>query len=144
MIALALEKWNFHKRLALWIVLAIGTQPQRIVLGFMTATAFMSMWISNTASTMMMLPVAMAVVRQIALDASLNGEKNDATRQTIENGLGLVLTELFFFGMKGHCTRSCILGCTLRRHKSMFAVFVDVFFSMINISKKSTTLNTCG
>ena len=91
MIALALEKWNFHKRLALWIILAIGTQPQRIVLGVMTATAFMSMWISNTASTMMMLPVAMAVVRQIALDASLNGEKNDATRQPIENGLGLVL-----------------------------------------------------
>jgi len=91
MIALTMEKWNFHKRLALWIILAIGTQPQRIVLGFMTATAFMSMWISNTASTMMMLPVAMAVVRQIALDASLNGEKNDATRQTIENGLGLVL-----------------------------------------------------
>jgi len=57
----------------------------------MAATAFMSMWISNTASTMMMLPVAMAVVRQIALDASLNGEKNSATRQTIESGLGLVL-----------------------------------------------------
>jgi solute carrier family 13 (sodium-dependent dicarboxylate transporter), member 2/3/5 len=91
MIALAMEKWNFHKRLALWIILAIGTQPQRIVLGFMTATAFMSMWISNTASTMMMLPVAMAVVRQIALDASLNGEKNSATRETIEKGLGLVL-----------------------------------------------------
>ncbi len=91
MIALALEKWNFHKRLALWIILAIGTEPQRIVLGFMAATAFMSMWISNTASTMMMLPVAMAVVRQIALDASLNGEKNSATRQTIESGLGLVL-----------------------------------------------------
>ncbi|MEE3346696.1 MAG: SLC13 family permease [Nitrospinota bacterium] len=91
MIALALEKWNFHKRLALWIILAIGTQPQRIVLGFMTATAFMSMWISNTASTMMMLPVAMAVVRQIALDGSLKGKKNDVTRQTIENGLGLVL-----------------------------------------------------
>ena len=91
MIALAMEKWNFHKRLALWIISAMGTEPKRIVLGFMTATAFLSMWISNTASTMMMLPVAMAVVRQIALDASLNGEKNDASQQAIEKGLGLVL-----------------------------------------------------
>jgi solute carrier family 13 (sodium-dependent dicarboxylate transporter), member 2/3/5 len=91
MIALAMEKWNFHKRLALWIISLMGTEPQRIVLGFMTATAFLSMWISNTASTMMMLPVAMAVVRQIALDASLNGEKNAESRQTIESGLGLVL-----------------------------------------------------
>ncbi len=90
-IALALEKWNFHKRLALWIISAIGTAPQRLVLGFMTATAFMSMWISNTAATMMMLPVAMAVVRQVAVDASLCGEKNSASQKKIETGLGLVL-----------------------------------------------------
>jgi solute carrier family 13 (sodium-dependent dicarboxylate transporter), member 2/3/5 len=91
MIALAMEKWNFHKRLALWIINAMGTDPKRIVLGFMIATAFLSMWISNTASTMMMLPVAMAVVRQIALDASLNGERNSESQKKIENGLGLVL-----------------------------------------------------
>ena len=91
MIALAMEKWNFHKRLALWIITAMGTEPKRIVLGFMMATAFLSMWISNTASTMMMLPVAMAVVRQIALDASLNGERNFDSQKQIENGLGLIL-----------------------------------------------------
>lgn len=91
MIALAMEKWNFHKRLALWIIFAIGTRPQHLVLGFMTATAFLSMWISNTASTMMMFPVAMAVVRQIALDASLDGVKNSETQKAIEQGLGLVL-----------------------------------------------------
>lgn len=91
MIALAMEKWNFHKRLALWIINAMGTEPKRIVLGFMVATAFLSMWISNTASTMMMLPVAMAVVRQIALDASLNGERNAESQKEIEKGLGLVL-----------------------------------------------------
>jgi solute carrier family 13 (sodium-dependent dicarboxylate transporter), member 2/3/5 len=91
MIALAMEKWNFHKRLALWIINAMGTDPKRIILGFMIATAFLSMWISNTASTMMMFPVAMAVVRQIALDASLNGERNSESQEKIENGLGLVL-----------------------------------------------------
>ena len=91
MIALAMEKWNFHKRLALWIISAIGTQPQRLVLGFMIATAFLSMWISNTASTMMMFPVAMAVVRKIALDASLDGVRNAESQKQIEQGLGLVL-----------------------------------------------------
>ncbi len=91
MIALAMEKWNFHKRLALWIISAMGTEPKRIVLGFMIATAFLSMWISNTASTMMMLPVAMAVVRQIASGSSLNGERNSDSQKQIENGLGLVL-----------------------------------------------------
>ncbi|MEK9629625.1 MAG: SLC13 family permease [Nitrospinota bacterium] len=91
MIALAMERWNFHKRLALWIISAMGTEPKRIVLGFMVATAFLSMWISNTASTMMMLPVAMAVVRQIASSASLNGEKTSESQTRIENGLGLVL-----------------------------------------------------
>ena len=91
MIALAMEKWNFHKRLALRIISAIGTGPQRLVLGFMTATASLSMWISNTASTMMMFPVAMAVVRQIARDASLNGVKNSESQKQIEQGLGVVL-----------------------------------------------------
>lgn len=91
MIALAMEKWNFHKRLALWIISAMGTQPKRIVLGFMIATAFLSMWISNTASTMMMLPVAMAVVRQIASGSSLEGERNQESQIKIEKGLGLVL-----------------------------------------------------
>ena len=82
MIALAMEKWNFHKRIALVIIRFIGTSPSRIILGFMVATAFLSMWISNTATTMMMLPVAIAVVQQIASQASIKGERNDrpATR----------------------------------------------------------------
>lgn len=91
MIALAMEKWNFHKRLALWIISLIGTNLDRIVLGFMVAAAFLSMWISNTATTMMMLPVAMAVVRQIAQEASLNGIRNTESEQAIQESLGLVL-----------------------------------------------------
>jgi sodium-dependent dicarboxylate transporter 2/3/5 len=60
--ALAMQKWNLHRRVALKIILLIGASPKRIVLGFMVATAFLSMWISNTATTMMMVPIALAVI----------------------------------------------------------------------------------
>lgn len=91
MIALAMEKWDFHKRIALWIISIIGVDLERIVLGFMVAAAFLSMWISNTATTMMMLPVGMAVVRQIGVEASLNGVRNAESQKTIQESLGLVL-----------------------------------------------------
>ena len=65
-LAIAMEKWNLHKRIALTIVGLIGTSPRRIVLGFMLATGFLSMWVSNTAATMMMIPVGLAVATQAA------------------------------------------------------------------------------
>lgn len=91
MIALAMEKWNFHKRIALVIIRFIGTSPSQIILGFMIATAFLSMWISNMATTMMMLPVAIAVVRQIASQASIKGERTGSTQHKVERSFGLVL-----------------------------------------------------
>ena len=60
--ALAMQRWNLHRRVALWTVRLIGTGPKRIVLSFMVATAFLSMWISNTATTMMMVPIALSVI----------------------------------------------------------------------------------
>jgi len=61
-LALAMERWNLHRRIALNIVARTGTQQGRIVAGFMLATAFVSMWVSNTATVVMMLPVALSVV----------------------------------------------------------------------------------
>jgi sodium-dependent dicarboxylate transporter 2/3/5 len=65
MIALTMEKWMLHKRIALWIIRLIGGGPSRIVLGFMVAAAFLSMWISNTATAVMMVPIGLAIIGQI-------------------------------------------------------------------------------
>ena len=67
-LALALEKVNLHKRIALNIIKLTGTTPDKVVLGFMIATASLSMWISNTASTVVMLPIAMSVIRLLIDD----------------------------------------------------------------------------
>ena len=64
-IAIALEKWNLHKRIALQIIIFMGTDLKRILLGFMIATAFLSMWISNTATSVMILPIGMAIINQM-------------------------------------------------------------------------------
>ena len=68
LIALALERWNLHRRFALHILVAAGGQPRRLLAGFMVATAALSMWISNTATTLMMLPIALSVLSKINLD----------------------------------------------------------------------------
>ncbi|MFS4454977.1 SLC13 family permease [Maribacter sp. 2304DJ31-5] len=67
--ALALEKVNLHKRIALTIIKITGTTPNKVILGFMIATATLSMWISNTASTVVMLPIAMSVIQLLIDDA---------------------------------------------------------------------------
>jgi sodium-dependent dicarboxylate transporter 2/3/5 len=65
MIALTMEKWDLHKRIALAIIHVVGGGPSRMVLGFMIAAAFLSMWISNTATAVMMVPIGLAMIFQI-------------------------------------------------------------------------------
>lgn len=65
MLGLAIEKWNLHKRIALSIVKITGTSGDRIILGFILATGFISMWLSNTATTMMMFPIALSVIHVV-------------------------------------------------------------------------------
>lgn len=76
--ALALEKVNLHKRIALSIVKITGTSPNKVILGFMIATAFLSMWISNTATTVVMLPIGLSVIGLLINDQDgfTKGDKN--------------------------------------------------------------------
>lgn len=73
MIALAMQRWNLHRRIAINIVRRLSYSPSVLILGFMVATAFLSMWISNSATTMMMLPIALAVVSHICEQEERDG-----------------------------------------------------------------------
>ena len=76
MIGLGIEKWNLHKRIALSIVKLTGTSGDRIILGFILATGFISMWLSNTATTMMMFPIAISVIKVIGDGNNSRGMRN--------------------------------------------------------------------
>ena len=65
-LAMGMQRWDLHRRIALSVVAAVGTQPHRLVLGFMAATAFMSMWVSNTATAVMMMPIGLSVIQVVA------------------------------------------------------------------------------
>lgn len=64
-IAMSMQRWGLHERIALHIISRTGSSPRRLILGFMIATAFLSMWISNTATAMMMIPIAIAIIATI-------------------------------------------------------------------------------
>lgn len=83
MIALCMEKWNLHKRIALWIIRIIRGGPSRIILGFMIAAAFLSMWISNTATAIMMVPIGLAIIIEM--------EEKFGTRQIRKFSVGLMI-----------------------------------------------------
>lgn len=103
MIALAMEKWNLHRRIALTIISAIGTNMDRIVLGFMVATGFLSMWISNTATAMMMVPIGLAIIYQIS-DALRDDPSVDTSKENFGFGKALMLGIAYSASLGGVAT----------------------------------------
>ncbi len=96
--ALALEKVELHKRIALNIISRTGTSPDKVILGFIMSTALLSMWISNTASTIVMLPIALQVVNLLIED------EDGFTRADQNFALGLMLSIAFAANIGGIST----------------------------------------
>jgi sodium-dependent dicarboxylate transporter 2/3/5 len=103
MIAMAMQKWDLHKRIALNIISVIGTNTDRIVLGFMVATGFLSMWISNSATAMMMVPIGLAIVLQVT-DALKNRSDIDTTPENFNFGKALMLGIAYSASLGGIAT----------------------------------------
>ena len=93
LIALAMERWNLHRRIALTIISVVGTSAERLILGFMVATAFLSMWISSTATTMMMVPIGTAIILkfdELMDNYHVNGK--EATKKRFGKALMLAIS----------------------------------------------------
>ncbi|WP_019412681.1 DASS family sodium-coupled anion symporter [Paenisporosarcina sp. TG20] len=103
MIALTMEKWNLHKRIALTIISLIGTKTERIILGFMVATGFLSMWISNTATAMMMVPIGLAIIYQVQ-DALKDDDSIDTSKENFSFGKALMLGIAYSASLGGIAT----------------------------------------
>ncbi len=96
-LAIGMQEWGLHRRIALNIIGFIGSRPKSIILGFMISTAFMSMWVSNTAATMMMLPIALSVIE---LTKSIENNRYD-TLQYSNFSIALMLSIAFSANVGG-------------------------------------------
>lgn len=89
MLAMAMQRWNLHKRIALWVLSLMGSSTKMLVLGFMIATGFLSMWVSNTATAVMMLPIGVSVlvmIRKVVKEDREGESADDVTEENTDPG----------------------------------------------------------
>jgi len=87
LIALAFERWNLHRRIAFLIILGVGNRPLNLVAGVMLASAFLSMWVTNAATTVLMLPIALSLIHEVLPEGTDHGR--DGTNFAASMMLGI-------------------------------------------------------
>jgi len=119
-VALGLQRWNLHKRIALTMLVRAGRagdKPTRLIAGFMAATAILSMWVSNTASTLMMLPIALAVAAVVT--SSDSRRRNEQLKFHYRPSSGnRVLGKYWWIGHHGWVGAQSLGGRLLKRQFS--------------------------
>ncbi len=119
-IAAAMQQWNLHRRLALTVMRAIGTDPKRLLLGVLSSSAFISLWISNTATAAMMVPIGVAIVAQC--------ERHGGGRRLVEYGAVIMMSIAYGSNIGGIGTK---IGTAPNAQFAQFmsGIGVDVTFS---------------
>ncbi|MFC2087547.1 SLC13 family permease, partial [Bacteroidota bacterium] len=97
-LGISFEKWNLHRRISLLLINKVGFSPRRIILSFMIATSFLSMWISNTATTIIMLPISLSIIQL------LKGVKSNSTKDVKTFAKALTISIAFSATLGGNGT----------------------------------------
>uniref|UniRef100_A0A674A5U1 Solute carrier family 13 member 4 n=1 Tax=Salmo trutta TaxID=8032 RepID=A0A674A5U1_SALTR len=134
-LAASIEKWNLHKRIALRMVMIAGAKPGMLVLGFMCCTVFLSMWLSNTSTTAMVMPIAEAVLQQListgVADTQEDSETVEATEDDCLSGMEKESKDSRYPTKRDHMICKCL---------SLSITYAATIGGLITITGTSTNL----